>query len=116
MQIIKQWIYIAKAIWSARKVQDFLWGKVDGEWGVEEWLKMFRKRVVKLEEIDIKHPHATIEMKKRLLQTAALSIAMLANIEKILESTTMIGHHLPKFSEKLTEEKNGRNHENQKSS
>ena len=38
---------------------------------------MFIKRVVKIENIDPLNPHAIIELKKRLLQNSALSIALI---------------------------------------
>jgi F420-0:gamma-glutamyl ligase-like protein len=46
------------------------------------WKRMFRKRVVKLEEIRRDNPHAAVELKKRLLQQAALSLALIAIIEE----------------------------------
>jgi len=70
------------AIEAARQVQTFLWGEANGEWGLEEWLRMFRKRVAKLEEVKQENPHAVVELKKRLLQTAALSIALIGIIDR----------------------------------
>lgn len=67
---------------AARQVQTFLWGEANGEWGLEEWLRMFRKRVAKLEEVRRDNPHAAVELKKRLLQTAALSIALIGVIDR----------------------------------
>ena len=67
---------------SARVVQEFLWGKADGSWGIEEWRRMFRKRVAKIEEINESNPHALIELKKRVLQQAALSLAFLGILER----------------------------------
>lgn len=48
---------ILEAIKSARTVQNFLWGKHNKQWGLEEWRRMFRKRVAKIDEIDTKNPH-----------------------------------------------------------
>jgi hypothetical protein len=70
------------AIESARQVQTFLWGEAGGDWGLESWLRMFRKRVAKLEEVKPDNPHANVELKKRLLQTAALSIALIGIIDR----------------------------------
>lgn len=67
---------------SARSIQNFLWGESNGEWGWEEWLRMFRKRVAKLEEVDRSNPHADVEGKKRLLQVAALGVALIQVILK----------------------------------
>jgi hypothetical protein len=73
---------MSEAIHAARTVQTFLWGDANGEWGLEEWLRMFRKRVAKLEEVKRDNPHAAVELRKRLLQTAALSIAMIGIIDR----------------------------------
>jgi len=73
---------LAAAIEAARQVQTFLWGTANGEWGLEEWLRMFRKRVAKLEEVKQDNPHAAVELKKRLLQTAALSVALIGIIDR----------------------------------
>ena len=43
-----------------------MWGEHNANWGLEEWKRMFRKRVVKIDDIDPENPHATIELKKRL--------------------------------------------------
>lgn len=69
-------------ILAARTIQTFLWGKSNGEWGLEEWKRMFRKRVAKLDAISEENPHAAVELKKRLLQTAALAVALIAVVEE----------------------------------
>jgi ABC-type transport system substrate-binding protein len=81
MLLLEEEQALAEAIQSARVVQEFLWGKPNDSWGLEEWKRMFRKRVVKLEEVQRDNPHAEVELKKRLLQLAALSIALLGVIE-----------------------------------
>ena len=73
---------LVEVILAARKIQTFLWGKANGEYGFEEWKRMFRKRVAKLDEVSLENPHAATEVKKRLLQTAALAVALIAVIEK----------------------------------
>ena len=73
---------LIEAIRAARTVQTYLWGEANGSWGIEEWRRMFRKRVAKLDEVRCNNPHASVEMKKRLLQTAALSIALMAIIDE----------------------------------
>lgn len=62
---------------SARSIQTFLWGEANGEWGWEEWLRMFRKRVAKLEEVSRSNPHCEVEAKKRLLQVSSLGVALI---------------------------------------
>jgi hypothetical protein len=69
--------FLAESIMAARKVQTMLWGEANGAWGLEEWRRMFLKRNHKIELIDPANPHAVIELKKRLLQNAALSIALI---------------------------------------
>lgn len=73
---------LREIIFAARSVQTFLWGEADGSWGLEEWRKMFLKRNQKLDAIDSSNPHAIIEFRKRILQNAALSVALLVIIDK----------------------------------
>lgn len=63
---------------------------------------MFRKRIQKIDDIDVNNPHAIIEMRKRVMQNAALSIALM----KILDTKGIpveecdISSNLPQYSEK----------------
>lgn len=82
---------LAEAIRQARGIQEFLWGRMNEAFGLEEWRRMFRKRVMKIDEIDTNNPYAYVELKKRILQQAALSIAALAHIEK----HGLLPEHLP---------------------
>lgn len=70
--------YLFRVIWNARNIQSLLWGDANGEWGMEEWRRMFQKRWEKIYNIKPDNPHAIIELRKRLLQNAALCIALLA--------------------------------------
>ncbi len=92
--------YLYEAIMSARKVQEFLWGEYNKEWGIEEWRRMFKKRIVKIDDIKIDNPHAMIELKKRLLQNAALCIALLkiADDSNNLDKNCSIPSNLPDYS------------------
>jgi hypothetical protein len=78
--------YLFEVIKSSRKIQDFLWGELNDQWGLEEWKRMFRKREKKIDDININNPHAIIELKKRLLQNASLCIALL----KLLNNPIMM--------------------------
>ena len=49
---------------TARKLQEFLWGEHNANWGLEEWKRMFRKRVVKIDDIDRSEEH-TSELQSR---------------------------------------------------
>lgn len=99
--ITKEEKYLFEAIVAARKIQTFLWGEANGAWGLEEWRRMFRKRNQKIDDIKTDNPHAIVEFKKRLLQNAALSIALLG----ILDGRTELGEesyipsNLPEFKE-----------------
>lgn len=88
--------HIQAAIVAAREIQEFLWGESNGAWGLEEWRRMFRKRVAKLDEIDVGNPYWRVEMRKRLLQTAALAVAMLALLD---DDGVFKGSNLPAFAE-----------------
>lgn len=94
---------IKEVIVAARTVQTFLWGDSNGEWGLEEWRRMFRKRVAKLDEVDESNPHASVELKKRLLQTAALAVALIAVIDRVgvpERSPDAPPSNLPQFAQK----------------
>lgn len=92
--------YIHDAIVAARKVQEFLWGEFNaGSANFEEFRRMYQKRVDKLQEIDPANPHALIEIKKRVLQIAAISINFLYR----LDSQTLVEEpkqpsNLPQYS------------------
>ena len=72
---------IAEVIKAARTVQDFLWDGMNAKCGLEEFRRMFRKRVAKLEEIRMDNPHWRVELKKRLLQTAAIAVNLITRID-----------------------------------
>ncbi len=94
---------VQEAIIAARKIQTFLWGDANGEWGLEEWKRMFRKRVAKIDAIDESNPHAAVELRKRLLQTAALAVALITVVEKVgipERSSDAPPSNLPQFADK----------------
>ena len=68
---------IKEVIIASRKLEEYLWGEYNGQWNIEEWRRMFRKRIQKIDDIDVNNPHAIIEMRKRLMQNAALSVALM---------------------------------------
>jgi hypothetical protein len=97
--------YLFEAIMSARKVQEFLWGECNGRWGIEEWKRMFRKRMVKIDDIDVNNPHALVELRKRILQNTALGIALLKIIDNpeimvnLKNDHCTIPSNLPQYAE-----------------
>lgn len=75
--------YIAESIDAARKVQEFLWGRVaEPGYDFDLWKEVLGKRFRKIEELDLTNHHAVTELRKRLLQTAAVSIAWLEALDK----------------------------------
>ena len=73
---------IKEVIIAARTTEEYLWGEYNDKWNIEEWKRMFRKRIQKIDDIDINNPHAIIEMRKRLLQNAALSVALMKILDE----------------------------------
>ena len=71
-------VYIVDVIRAARKIQEFLWVDMNHESGLEEFRRMFRKRVAKIEAITMDNPHWRVELNKRLLQTAAICVNLMA--------------------------------------
>lgn len=65
---------------------------------------MFRKRIQKIDDIDLSNPHAMIEMRKRVMQNAALSVALM----KILDTRGIpieqceIPSNLPQYAKENT--------------
>jgi hypothetical protein len=71
-----------EVILAARKVQESLWGEQNKNWGLEEYRRMFEKRWQKIEAISPKNPYGIIELRKRLLQNAAIAIALMTTLKK----------------------------------
>jgi len=59
---------------------------------------MLRKRISKLDEISIDNPHYEVELKKRLLQIAAVSINCIAQIDaKNIKPVSSQPTNLPQY-------------------
>jgi len=89
--------YLRKVIKSAHTLQDYLWGELNTKWDLEEWRAMLRKRIVKLDEIDTSNPHHIIELKKRIVQIAAISVNFLNELDKNHISTEKPITNLDKY-------------------
>lgn len=81
---------IIDAVKSGISVQDFLWGdfnlnKFPIEQNQEIWISVFQKRVDKIREIDFNNQSSKIELRKRILQQACLSIQALLIIDDYLD-------------------------------
>ena len=102
VKLTKEEEQIKEVIVAARTCEEFLWGEYNNKWNIEEWRRMFRKRIQKIDDIDVNNPHAIIEMRKRLVQNAALSIALL----KILDTKGIpldecnVPSNLPEYAKK----------------
>lgn len=72
---------IIEVIKAARYIQEFLWADMNDSAGLEEFKRMFRKRVSKIEDIDINNPHWRVELKKRCLQTAAICVNLMNKLD-----------------------------------
>ncbi len=100
MTILKEEEEIIKdVIISARKIQEFLWGDMNDGAGFEEYKRMLRKRLSKIEKIDLSNPHWKIELKKRLLQITGISVQM---IYKLTNNLLKDGIH-PSLPSNLSE-------------
>lgn len=80
---------IAEGILYARKVQEFLWKELSqlqsSHFNITAFVNMFQKRVDKIALINPSHGSAKIELRKRILQQAALSILALRILDKEME-------------------------------
>ena len=91
---------IKEVIIASRKLEEYLWGEYNGQWNIEEWRRMFRKRIQKIDDIDVNNPHAIIEMRKRLMQNAALSIALMKILDTkgIPTDECVVPSNLPQYT------------------
>lgn len=70
-----------------RIIQNYLWGShtytsVDST-NIEGWLSIFEKRIIKIRQIDFNRGESSkVELKKRLLQLAAVAVKALEVMEK----------------------------------
>ena len=95
-------IYLFQSIKAAREIQDFLWGDYNIKWNLEEWKRMFKKRMVKIDHINPDNPHAKIEFRKRILQNTAVGISLLRRLEKgEIEKNCYISSNLPEYKSEV---------------
>lgn len=80
---------IVRVAWSARRIQDFLWhrpgepiedGRSIHDW--KKWVDNLQLRLDRIESVDPHHVNWRVEAKKRLLQLATVSIAMMEAIDR----------------------------------
>lgn len=94
---------------SARNIQDFLWGEMNDECGLEEFKRMLRKRLVKIDDIELTNPHWKVEFRKRLLQLGAIAIQVMVRLDndQIKHGGThpTLPSNLPKYATPLSKSK-----------
>lgn len=78
---------IHEAIKDARRVQEYIWQELsltnDLDFDARTWQYVFQKRVDKIAQIRKTDPLYKAELRKRVLQQAALSICALKIIDKL---------------------------------
>lgn len=80
---------VKQAMIGAKEMQDFLWDRQSGvlkPFDQAMWVEMFQKRVDKIAAIDCEHRHWKVEVRKRLLQQAALSLQAILALRDINEA------------------------------
>ena len=73
-------VSIVRVLFAARTVQRYLWQE-DEAHNTHQLLCILEKRLTKIRELDTSQPHYKVELRKRLLQNAAVSIKFLELIE-----------------------------------
>lgn len=82
---------VADAVIQARKIQEFIWAEESlsrQNFDPERWREVFQKRVDAIADIQPTSYSAMVELRKRLLQQAALSIKALVVVRRMCEKTT----------------------------
>lgn len=77
---------VAEAIITAREIQEFIWGRESrllGAFDADGWRELFQKRVDRIAAVDITKFGGRAELRKRLLQQAALSIKALVVVDNM---------------------------------
>lgn len=85
IQRIKEMFRIWRAIVHARRVQEVIWGDVShvyNKYYLEQLVPVLEKRIDKLYDVSDGSKHWRVETRKRLLQSAAVSIALLETLDR----------------------------------
>jgi hypothetical protein len=80
---------VGEAVCAARLVREFIWGedsRIHLPFDAEAWGRLFQKRVDAIAAVDIGNREGRAELRKRLLQQAALSIKALVVINRWADS------------------------------
>jgi hypothetical protein len=96
---------IKEVLLAARKVQEFLWGDINKGIGGEEFRRMLRKRLAKLDEVDLGKPYWRVEFRKRLLQVAAIAVNAIGKLDGGYDFVHKgVPSNLPQHADKVEEE------------
>jgi hypothetical protein len=72
---------VKNVILSARHIQEFLWSEDRERTSLFDFERMLYKRLTKISEIDRSGKHWKVELRKRLLQLAAISINLIYRLD-----------------------------------
>lgn len=78
--LTKDEVLIREVLLCARNIEEYLFEEsslINQSFSKDIWVDIFQKRVNKIKEIDINNPSYRVELKKRIVQQAALSIKAL---------------------------------------
>lgn len=81
-------MWSVQVLLAARTVQDYLWGPVPGQRPNKDyaaWVEVIDKRIGKLSAVRFSNPLWRVEARKRLLQVAAVALAMLEWVNQLPE-------------------------------
>lgn len=89
MRYITELCRILVVLWTARRVQDYLWDvpgkRLPGqrhEQSYDEWVCIIEKRISKLREVDRTRLLWYVEAKKRSLQVATVAVALMEYLDE----------------------------------
>ena len=80
-ELTKEEDCIKNVILSARHIQEFLWDETREHTSLLNFERMLHKRVIKISEISCLDDHWRVELRKRLLQLAAISINLIYRLD-----------------------------------
>ena len=81
----KDELLIREVLLCARNMEEYLFGEeslVNKPFKKDVWVEVFQKLVNKIMDIDISNPSYEVELRKRIVQQAALSVKALVALDK----------------------------------
>jgi len=90
---------------AARKIQEFLWSDLNKDAGIEEFRRMLRKRLAKIDKLDVSNPYFKIELKKRLLQMACVCVNLIFQLDnREMQEKADVISNLSEYDAKVEEQ------------